>query len=151
MLKKGGVPIDQQAELRELLDAVRRAGYAEGYAAAKMEAAMGAVGTQATTPDPATATATAAAAQRPLDEMYVPRTPLNTTKAIALEYMKNMDRAVSPTEIVKNTIRQTGVRLTQTTLRRALDALAAEGAIMKVDNSRWQIKKTELVPLRPIR
>src|SRR6185437_4071138 len=40
MLK--GLSKEQHAELRDVIEAVRKAGYAEGYAAAKMEAALAA-------------------------------------------------------------------------------------------------------------
>jgi hypothetical protein len=144
-----GISKDRQTELRELLEAVRRAGYAEGYAAAKMEAAMATA--EATEPPDAPKADPQISLTTETNE-YVSRTPFNTTKAIALDYLKNVKRASGPTEIIRNTLRQTGTRLTMTTLRRALDALAAEDTIELVDNSRWRFKEeNRAVPLRPVR
>ena len=80
------------------------------------------------------------------------RTTFNATRALALDYLKAVSRAVGPTEIIKNTHRTTGTRLTMTTLRRALDDLVHAGDVEQVDNSRWQIKgAARPVPLRPVR
>ncbi len=151
MIKKSGIPIEQQAEFRELLEAVRRAGYAEGYAAAKMETVLAAPVEAETPPAPPAAITTPAPDNRDKSE-YVSRIPFNTTKTMALEYLGSVKRAAGPTEIIKNTYRKTGTRLTMTTLRRALDALAEERLIELVDNSRWKFaEENRAVPLRPVR
>jgi hypothetical protein len=143
-----GISKEQQAELRDLIEAVRKAGFAEGYAAAKMEAVM-ATKEAEDTPIPARGVPKAAA---DTDDEYISRTPLNTTKALALEYLADVQRAAGPTEIIRNTLRKSGTRLTHTTLRRALDALVDEGRLEIVDNSRWIIKEVNrAVPLRPVR
>jgi hypothetical protein len=151
MLK--GLSKEQHAELRDVIEAVRKAGYAEGYAAAKMEAALAAAESVESPEAPAAPPPNPKAIQ-PIMEVgeYISRIPFGTTKAMALDYLKNIKRAAGPTEIIRNTLRQTGTRLTMTTLRRALDALAAEEVIEMVDNSRWRFKEENRpVPLRPIR
>ena len=152
MVKKHGVSPASQAELKELLEAVRSAGYAEGYAAAKMEAAM-ALATPAEEEEVAPPRPQEPQKRLDLsDTPYVSRTTFNATRALALDYLKAVSRAVGPTEIIKNTHRTTGTRLTMTTLRRALDDLVHAGDVEQVDNSRWQIKgAARPVPLRPVR
>ena len=147
VLKNFGAPVEVQKEWKELLEAVRRAGYAEGYAAAKMEIALGSVGANETSPAPAETEgsaredkerAVAPHKDNAEEAEYVSRVPFKTTRNMALDYLRAVDRAAGPTEIIKNTIRTTGVRLTMTTLRRALDELVTSGEIKEVDNSRWR-------------
>ncbi len=144
-------------ELSDLMTTVRRAGFAEGYAQAKMDMAIGEVGKghseeeasdelDLAPPEPEKlATSTIGAAKAPDDNSYKTRTTVHATKAIALDYIKSAaPRIVGPTEIKKNSEKALSIHISFGTLKRATDALVEAGEIEQVEQSRWRYKATGL-------
>ncbi len=152
-------------ELSDLMVTVRRAGFAEGYAQAKMDMALGQMSeghTGDNEPDEldlvplqpkASATATTAAETSKPDEVYKTRTTVKTTKAIALDYIKSAaPRIVGPTEIKKNSEKALNIFISFGTLKRATEALVKEGEIEQIEESRWRYKgRGSSVELRSVR
>lgn len=151
-------------ELSDLMTTVRRAGYAEGYAQAKMDMALGEVDAppQAEEVDqeldlvtPQTemlSSSTIGAAKTPDDGSYKTRTTVKATKAIALDYIKSAaPRIVGPTEIKKNSEKALNIFISFGTLKRATDALVADGEIEAVEQSRWRYKQRSETGLRSVK
>lgn len=117
ILSREGADAETIGEMAQTLEAVRAAAYAEGRATAKLEQVL---------------------ARERMATTYVSRTPLTMTKTIVLDYLKSVSpRPIGAPEIIKNTARTLGYRLSYTTTRRALDLLTQEGQINLTDRCRW--------------
>jgi hypothetical protein len=152
-------------ELSDLMTTVRRAGFAEGYAQAKMDMALGEVGEVPSEEDapeeldlvlPPSKTpnnSAVMAARTPDDGFYKTRTTVNTTKEIALDYIRSAaPRVVGPTEIKKNSEKALNIFISFGTLKRATDALVEAGEIEQVEASRWRYKpRAETAGLRSVK
>jgi hypothetical protein len=130
----------QQKEIQTLLEAVRKAAYAEGYAAAKMEEVFSGASLPVAPEDRRVGKELPEQAIEEEHE-YISRTPASTTRAIVLDYIKKIaPRAAGPTEVIRNTGRKTGVSISYASVRRAFDDLQAKGLVVEVDRSRWRLK-----------
>ena len=136
-------------ELSDLMVTVRRAGFAEGYAQAKLDMALGQVDevpaledTQRESdvaPELPIVTPSATPASTEGDDLYKTRTTVNTTKAIALDYIKSVaPKIVGPTEIKKNSEKKLNIFISFGTLKRAVVSLVEEGLIEQVEESRYR-------------
>lgn len=157
-------PLTKQ-ELSELLDTARRAGYAEGYAVAKLELALDRVTETKAEPEAerkndSGRSVTAKTAELPFqaakseeDEPYATRTTLAMTKNIALDYLRNVaPRIVGPTEIKKNSEKALNIFISFGTLKRATEALVHAGEIEQIEPSRWRYKvRTDAAGLRSVK
>ncbi len=154
-------------ELSDLMDTVRRAGFADGYAQAradqeKLDAAMGRMAeTQENfghpeVPDNAALKAKGSevvesqAGKVEEKELYVTRTTVAMVKTIALDYLKSVaPKIVGPTEIIKNSKAKLNVFISFGTLNRAMALLVDTGEIELTERSRWRFKgRTELRSVR---
>lgn len=140
-------------ELSDLMLTVRRAGYAEGYAQAKLDMALGEVDESPLSAEaqqeadnapelPIVAPRTTpTAAPTEDDGLYKTRTTVNTTKAIALDYIRSVaPKIVGPTEIKKNSEKKLNIFISFGTLKRAVVALVEEGLIEQVEESRFRAR-----------
>ena len=136
-------------ELSDLMVTVRRAGFAEGYAQAKLDMALGQADevpaledTQRESdvaPELPIVTPSATPASTEGDDLYKTRTTVNTTKAIALDYIKSVaPKIVGPTEIKKNSEKKLNIFISFGTLKRAVVSLVEEGLIEQVEESRYR-------------
>ncbi len=137
-MRKTGASPEKQQEMKDLIEEVRRTAYEAGRAAGRAEVKMEMM-QGATIELPADKVPKGTIKAPPDDEeAYVSRTPFATTQRLTLDYLQKIGRAAGPTEIIRNTQREKGIRLTHTTVRRALDALVESGAVKEVDQSRWE-------------
>jgi hypothetical protein len=145
-----------EKELEDLLEAVRAAGRAEGYAKAKLEMAL----ERASLPSGLSETGETAdgddsarpkadkveilrdqARQIEAKETYTTRTTVTMTKTIALDYLKSAaPRIVGPSEIIKNTKKTLNVFISFGTLNRAMEQLVDAGEAEQTEPSRWRYK-----------
>jgi hypothetical protein len=134
---------DPKIQFREYIEAVRRAAYAEGYAAAKMEFMLseGApVAPAGRDQNPRSSTHSAPFGESSSD--YVPKTiPRGKTRKLVEQYLRAIaPRDVTATEIVEMTKRREGIELASTSVRRALDFLKNEGLADEIsDTKTWKL------------
>jgi hypothetical protein len=132
----------KQKEFQEYIEAVRRAGFAEGYAAAKMESALGGV----RSPEKLSKEKV----DRPVAS-YISKTPFEITKTLTFDYLREVaPRLVGPTEIVKN-VSAGGTEVAYTTVKRSLDALVKAGSAEKIGAKRWRLRIVTADSVKPIR
>ena len=150
-------------ELSDLMVTVRRAGFAEGYAQAKLDMALGQVDEVPALEDTqresdvapelpiVTPSATPVTASTEGDDLYKTRTTVNTTKAIALDYIKSVaPKIVGPTEIKKNSEKKLNIFISFGTLKRAVVSLVEEGLIEQVEESRYRARP-DAISLRSVK
>ncbi len=125
--------VEKQKEIKDLLEAVRRAAYAEGYAAAKMEQA---INEEEATQEPPLPPVYSEVSDN-AGEFYVSKTPIATTTQLTREYFKSIRRPAGPTEVIRNTFAAKGIKLSHTTVRRAIEALVERRELREVDTHRW--------------
>jgi hypothetical protein len=160
-------------ELSDLMETVRRAAYAEGYAQAKLdqqklEAALKGIketGEASNTQETLELDGEAASKGQKLEnlrdlakkneenELYTTKTTVSMVKAIALDYLREVGpRIVGPTEIIKNSKIKLNVRISFGTLNRAMEALVDAGEVELVEKSRWRFKgHPEIASLKSVR
>jgi hypothetical protein len=148
-------------ELSDLMETVRRAAYADGYAQAKLdqkklEAALADVketgeahntqemlglGGETSSREQKLENLRALAGKYDETELYQTKATVSMVKAIALDYLRDAGpRLVGPTEIIKNSKIKLNVRISFGTLNRAMAALIEADEVELVEPSRWRLK-----------
>jgi hypothetical protein len=120
-------------EFLELLEAEHRAGYAEGYAAAKREVVLGAETLVAPPVSPKNAVA----------EEY--RTARQVTRGVTVKMIEthmataNPKRDLGNFELIREIKASTGIKLSETSVARAMRELAERGIVQRVPNTKaWR-------------
>jgi hypothetical protein len=152
-------------QLEELLEATRKAGWAAGYAQAKLEIALAQAGSGGEAPKVEEISEEARSRTEKLEnlktqaeeaeegELYKTRTTVSMTKAIALDYLKSVaPRIIGPSEIIKNSKKKLGVFISFGTLSRAMASLTEGGEVEQIEQSRWRYKlRADAISLKSVK